>query len=29
MFESLSYALDVTLPISLIIGLGVLLKRIS
>ena len=29
MFESLSYALDVTLPISLIIGLGVLLKRVS
>jgi predicted permease len=29
MFESLSYALDVTLPISLIIGLGILLKRIG
>jgi predicted permease len=29
MFDSLAYALDVTLPISLIIGLGILLKRIS
>jgi malonate transporter len=29
MFESLTYALDVTLPISLIIGLGILLKRIG
>jgi malonate transporter len=29
MFESLSYALDVTLPISLIIFLGILLKRIG
>jgi malonate transporter len=29
MFESLSYALDVTLPISLIIGLGILLKRVG
>jgi predicted permease len=29
MLESLSYALEVTLPISLIIGLGVFLKRIG
>jgi predicted permease len=29
MFDSLAYALDVTLPISLIIGLGILLKRIG
>lgn len=29
MFDSLIYALDVTLPISLIISLGVLLKRIG
>ncbi|AGH46043.1 AEC family transporter [Paraglaciecola psychrophila] len=29
MFDSLVYALDVTLPISLIIGLGILLKRIG
>lgn len=29
MFESLNFALDVTLPISLIIGLGVFLKRIG
>ena len=29
MFESLAFALDVTLPISLIIGLGILLKRIG
>jgi predicted permease len=29
MFDSLIYALDVTLPISLIIGLGILLKRIG
>ncbi|PKG97096.1 AEC family transporter [Paraglaciecola sp. MB-3u-78] len=29
MFESLVYALDVTLPISLIIGLGILLKRLG
>jgi predicted permease len=29
MFDSLAYALDVTMPISLIIGLGILLKRIS
>ena len=29
MFDSLTYALDVTLPISLIIGLGILLKRIG
>ena len=29
MFDSLTYALDVTLPISLIIGLGILLKRIN
>lgn len=28
MLDSLAYALDVTLPISLIIGLGILLKRI-
>lgn len=27
MFDSLTYALDVTLPISLIIGLGIFLKR--
>jgi malonate transporter len=27
MFDSLAYALDVTLPISLIIGLGIVLKR--
>lgn len=29
MFDSLAYALDVTLPISLIIGLGILLKRMG
>jgi malonate transporter len=29
MFDSLVFALDVTLPISLIIGLGILLKRIG
>ena len=29
MLDSLAYALDVTLPISLIIGLGILLKRIG
>ncbi len=29
MFESLHYALQVTLPISLIIGIGILLKRIG
>jgi predicted permease len=29
MFDSLAYALDVTLPISLIIGLGIVLKRIG
>jgi len=29
MFDSLSYALEVTLPISLIIALGILLKRIG
>lgn len=29
MLESLNYALDVTLPISLIIGIGILLKRIG
>lgn len=29
MFDSLAYALDVTMPISLIIGLGILLKRIG
>lgn len=28
MFDSLAFALDVTLPISMIIGLGILLKRI-
>lgn len=29
MFDSLAFALDVTLPISLIIGLGILLKRVG
>jgi hypothetical protein len=29
MFESLAFALDVTLPISFIIGLGILLKRVG
>lgn len=29
MFDSLAFALDVTLPISIIIGLGILLKRVG